>query len=266
MGAIQMHVLLYVPDNQVTNNFIPHLWPFLLQRLTPDEHRVSIIDGNAQAYNSSQLVEFIRRAKIELVGMGFMTRMAQSAYRMASAIRAATGVPVVMGGPHVTEVPEEPLGLTGLPRCADAVVRGEADDLWTAILQDAARGTPLYERLRSEGRLVRPQHWLDFKAFKPAFMPKQMTAEQVESELHQAWSNCYNRAAFKRAQKWLLQNEKPFESQLTHFLARMFFRGIYFPQMSGWSWIKMLLGNLDTMSSLMLSRWWRQRAFSGGKN
>jgi len=34
------------------------------------------------------------------------------AYRVADAIRAA-GVPVVMGGPHVTGVPEEALGRAG---------------------------------------------------------------------------------------------------------------------------------------------------------
>ena len=46
--------------------------------------------------------------KIGLVGIGAMTRMVAKAYRMADAVRAA-GVPVVMGGPHVTEVPDEAL-------------------------------------------------------------------------------------------------------------------------------------------------------------
>ena len=105
-----MHILLYVPDNQVTNNFIPQLWPFVLQRLTPREHRVTIIDGNALHYEADELVNFILQNKVDLVGMGFMTRMAQKAYRMAAAIRQATTVPIVMGGPHVTEVPDEPLG------------------------------------------------------------------------------------------------------------------------------------------------------------
>jgi len=45
-----------------------------------------------------------------------------------------------MGGPHVTEVPAEPLGRTGVRQSADAVVRGEADDLWPVILRDAERG------------------------------------------------------------------------------------------------------------------------------
>ena len=109
-----MHILLYVPDNQVTNNFVPQLWPFVLQRLTPKEHRVSIIDGNAIHYSPQELVDFILQNQVDLVGMGFMTRMAQTAYRMAAAIRKTTQVPIVMGGPHVTEVPDEPLGLRAI--------------------------------------------------------------------------------------------------------------------------------------------------------
>jgi len=58
---------------------------------------------------------------------------------MADAIRS-TGVPVVMGGPHVTEVPDEALGRNGGTRHADAVALGEADDLWPKIVEDAAAG------------------------------------------------------------------------------------------------------------------------------
>jgi radical SAM superfamily enzyme YgiQ (UPF0313 family) len=77
--------------------------------------------------------------KIALVGIGAMTRMIAKAYRVADAIRAA-GVPVVMGGPHVTEVPDEALGRDGGPRHADAVALGEADETWPLIVADAARG------------------------------------------------------------------------------------------------------------------------------
>lgn len=43
-----MRILLYNPDNGVTRNFMPHLWMFLLQALTPQGHEVLLIDGNAQ--------------------------------------------------------------------------------------------------------------------------------------------------------------------------------------------------------------------------
>lgn len=498
-----MNVLLYVPDNQVTHNFIPQLWPFVLQRLTPREHRVTIIDGNALHYEAHELVKFILQNRIDLVGMGFMTRMAQKAYRMAAAIREATTVPIVMGGPHVTEVPEEPLGLTGHPQYADTVVLGEADDTWSQVLHDASLGqlkkkyqpatiagkdvkpslknypivawdqidltlfnlmrfvpclakrvlkrigvdydnvyvipvesgrgcpygcefctvtgffgdsirfrdnenvieellrlktmakqnnalvnvffiddnfginrkrtksllrdmiqsdaclpwiaqismnllrdeelvqliaesggrwifmglesmepdslkvahkefnkpeeyaaildtlakydlyaitsfiygmeadqpgvskktvqeidawppglpvfglltpypaTPLYDRLRKEGRLTRPEHWLDFQAFKTAFVPKSITPNEAETEVHRSWDHCYEPASFRRAQRWLLAHKKPFVQQLTHFVARMLFRGIYFPQMTHWAWTKLLAQNIHTLGSLV---------------
>ena len=134
-----MKILLYNPDNGVTRNFMPHLWMFLLQALTPPGHEVLLIDGNAKAMDEEELVSFVREQGVELVGIGAMTRMIARAYRMADAVRAA-GVPVVMGGPHVTEVPDEALGRDGGPRHANAVALGEADETWPLIVADAARG------------------------------------------------------------------------------------------------------------------------------
>ena len=134
-----MKILLYNPDNGVTRNFMPHLWMFLLQTITPPGHEVLLIDGNARAMNEEELVQFVREQGVGLVGIGAMTRMIAKAYRVADALRAA-GVPVVMGGPHVTEVPDEALGRDGGARHADAVALGEADETWPLIVEDAARG------------------------------------------------------------------------------------------------------------------------------
>jgi len=135
----RMKVLLYNPDNGITRNYMPHLWMFLLQALTPPGHEVILIDGNARAMNEEELVRFAREQGVGLVGIGAMTRMVAKAYRMADALRAA-GVPVVMGGPHVTEMPDEALGRDGGPRHADAIALGEADETWPLIVEDAARG------------------------------------------------------------------------------------------------------------------------------
>src|SRR4030095_3626829 len=124
-----MRILLYNPDNGVTRNFMPHLWMFLLQSLTPANHEVILIDGNARAMSDDEIVRFALEQEIGLVGIGAMTRMVAKAYRVADALRAA-GVKVVMGGPHVTEVPNEALGRDGGPRHADAVALGEADETW----------------------------------------------------------------------------------------------------------------------------------------
>src|ERR1700720_424225 len=135
-----MRILLYNPDNGVTRNFMPHLWMFLLQALTPTGHEVLLIDGNAQPMDEEGIARFVLEEKIGLVGIGAMTRMIAKAYRMADAVRAAGG-PVVMGGPHVTEMPDEALGRDGGTRHVDAVALGEADRTWPKIVEDAARGT-----------------------------------------------------------------------------------------------------------------------------
>src|SRR6195256_4039101 len=134
-----MRILLYNPDNGVTRNFMPHLWMFLLQALTPAGHEVVLIDGNAQPMDEEAIAQFVIAEKIGLVGIGAMTRMVAKAYRMADAMRAV-GVPVVMGGPHVTEMADEALGRAGGARHADAVALGEADETWPKIVEDATRG------------------------------------------------------------------------------------------------------------------------------
>ncbi len=152
-----MRILLYNPDNGVTRNFMPHLWMFLLQALTPKEHEVLLIDGNAKPLTEAELVQFVRDEKIGLVGIGAMTRMVARAYRMADAIRAE-GVPVVMGGPHVTEAVDEALGRNGGQRHADAVALGEADETWPRIVQDAAHGQlqEIYEPVDETGKERKP--------------------------------------------------------------------------------------------------------------
>lgn len=152
-----MRILLYNPDNGVTRNFMPHLWMFLLQAITPPGHEVTLIDANAKAMSDDEIVQLVLEQKIELVGIGAMTRMAEKAYRVADALRAA-GVRVVMGGPHVTEVPDEALGRDGGPRHVDAIALGEADETWPRIVEDAARGElkEIYEPLDETGKERKP--------------------------------------------------------------------------------------------------------------
>ena len=146
-----MKILLYNPDNGVTRNFMPHLWMFLLQALTPPGHEVVLIDGNAQPMDEEGIARYVLEHDIGLVGIGAMTRMIAKAYRMADAVRAV-GVKVVMGGPHVTELADEALGRDGGPRHADAVALGEADETWPRIVEDAVRGDA-QRCIRAGGRL-----------------------------------------------------------------------------------------------------------------
>ena len=152
-----MNILLYNPDNEITNNFMPHLWMFLLRSLTPPGHQVFLVDGNARHMSPLELAHFVTEKRIGLVGIGAMTRMIRKAYLMADAVRAV-GVPVVMGGPHVTEAPDEALGRDGGPRHADALALGEADNTWPQIVADAERGQlkEVYAPVDEAGKEVKP--------------------------------------------------------------------------------------------------------------
>ena len=102
---------------------------------TPPEWRVTILDEKVEP------IEFARPA--DLVGITGMTPAINRAYEIADAFRAR-GVPVVMGGIHVSMMPEE-----ALTHC-DAVVIGEAEGLWPRLLEDLRQGR-MQRSYRHEG-------------------------------------------------------------------------------------------------------------------
>src|SRR5262245_55959683 len=110
----------------------------LIAALTPLEHAVSHTD---------EIIEPVQYdIPADLVGITAPTPSALHAYGLAREFRRR-GVPVVIGGPHATAIPEE------AARHADGVVIGEAEDTWPHVLDDARRqprsalgldqGTPL---------------------------------------------------------------------------------------------------------------------------
>src|SRR5260370_4844279 len=103
-----MKILPYSLDNGVTRNFMPHLWMFLLQALTPSGHEVLLVDGNAQPMDEAGIAQFVRDNHIGLVGIGALTRIIAKAYRIADAGPAA-GDPVGCVGSRVTEIAHAPL-------------------------------------------------------------------------------------------------------------------------------------------------------------
>src|SRR5262249_5441069 len=66
------------------------------------------------------------RIQADLVGLTVITGTAVRSYELAAAFRAR-GIPVVLGGPHVTLVPEE-----AQPH-ADAIVVGYAEEIWPEL-------------------------------------------------------------------------------------------------------------------------------------
>lgn len=70
---------------------------------------------------------------VDLVGMTVITGTAPRAYSLAAEFRSR-GIPVILGGPHVTLVPDD-----AQPH-ADSVVVGYAEDEWPRLLRDFVRG------------------------------------------------------------------------------------------------------------------------------
>jgi radical SAM superfamily enzyme YgiQ (UPF0313 family) len=93
--------------------------------LTPSQHEVSIVDENVEALDLN--------ADCDLVGLTFMTALAPRAYEIARAFRAR-GKLVVGGGYHPTLCPAE------AEQHLDAIVVGDAEDAWPALLCDVERG------------------------------------------------------------------------------------------------------------------------------
>jgi radical SAM superfamily enzyme YgiQ (UPF0313 family) len=89
--------------------------------VTPSGWDVEILDENFQEVGIGE--------NIDLVGITSMTATINRAYELASQFRKRN-IPVVMGGIHVSMVPEEALNY------ADAVVIGEAEPIWHKVIED----------------------------------------------------------------------------------------------------------------------------------
>ena len=93
--------------------------------VTPPDAEVKIVD---EAFEKVNLEE-----KVDLVGVTAQTPVAPRAYQIAGEFRKR-GIPVVMGGVHASMLPEEAL------RHVDAVVIGEAEEVWPQLIEDFRRG------------------------------------------------------------------------------------------------------------------------------
>jgi radical SAM superfamily enzyme YgiQ (UPF0313 family) len=92
------------------------------------------VPGVEQTICDLRFEEFPIDRRWDLVGISVQTGMAGRAFELADRLRAR-GVPVVLGGPHVTMFPES------CRTHADCLVHGEADDLWSEVLMDLAKGS-----------------------------------------------------------------------------------------------------------------------------
>ena len=108
----------------------------VLSALTPDRH--------ARVFYDDRLEDIPYDEPTDLAAINVETYTARRAYQIAAGYRRR-GVPVVMGGFHATLLPDE------VSDHADAVVVGEAEELWPEVLEDLESGR-LQRVYRAEGR------------------------------------------------------------------------------------------------------------------
>jgi radical SAM superfamily enzyme YgiQ (UPF0313 family) len=107
------------------NIWFAHLTLTTLAALTPPEIDVKITDENVEPIDFEE--------DIDLVGITAMVMHAPRAYQIAQRFRQR-GIPVVMGGPHASSLPLE------AKEHVDAVVIGEAENIWNGLIEDLKQG------------------------------------------------------------------------------------------------------------------------------
>jgi tRNA A37 methylthiotransferase MiaB len=126
-------------------------WQYVLAAATPSRYGTPLLIDETLEPLDLQSVQ-----PGDVVGIGIHTGNALRGYRIGQAARAR-GAFVVFGGIHATLFPDEARERGG----AHAVVTGDGDMIWAAVLDDCDRGAPqpLYAGGRVEGDSFVPARW-----------------------------------------------------------------------------------------------------------
>lgn len=116
----------------------------LAQKIRPDIE-IELIDANKEDFDADKI-------NTDIAAFSALTPYAPWVYKQADMIRTR-GIKVIIGGMHVTALPEEG------KQHADSIVVGEAESVWENILEDAEKNKllPFYygERLPLDGFVKR---------------------------------------------------------------------------------------------------------------
>ncbi len=123
-------LLLINPSNthRHLGNIRETAWPPLnlpyLAAVTPRHYKIEVIDENIEPFHPKEA---------DIVGITAHTASVYRAYQIAQVYRKK-GIPTIMGGIHVSMMPDEAQHL------CDAVVIGEAETIWPQVLEDFEAG------------------------------------------------------------------------------------------------------------------------------
>ena len=147
----------YVSGKQRT--VLPRLAPMIMKALTPEKYNFTFIDEEVEDIDFDNI-------NADLVAITSMTIQANRAYEIAAEFRKR-GVTVIMGGIHVSVLPDEAL------LHADAVCIGEGENVWPEMLKDFEAGElkpkydakdypPVEELVTPCVDIIKPDHYSMF--------------------------------------------------------------------------------------------------------
>ena len=119
-------LLLINPSNvhKGLGNLRSTAWPPLnlpyIAALTPDHYEIEVIDENIMPFEFKEA---------DIVGITSYTSQVNRGYQIAKMYREK-GIKTIMGGIHVSMMPEEAL------KYCDSVVIGEAEKVWSSVIKD----------------------------------------------------------------------------------------------------------------------------------
>jgi radical SAM superfamily enzyme YgiQ (UPF0313 family) len=145
-------VILVNPANATVGySVITPRWLFVIAGATPTEFAGDpvIIDEVVTPFHAEDV------GPGDIVGVGIHTGNCRPGYRIVREAKKR-GATVIVGGIHATIFPEEPLEMG-----ADAVVKGNADLIWSKVLEDALQGRleRVYDGGRVAGELMAKARW-----------------------------------------------------------------------------------------------------------
>jgi len=106
---------------------LPSLGLLTLAGMTPEEHELHYIEIPDLNADPGELTSF------DLVAISSYSAQINEAYTLAMRLREA-GIPVVMGGTHVTALPHE------AQKYCTSIILGEGEPVWNEVLTDAEKG------------------------------------------------------------------------------------------------------------------------------
>ena len=98
-----------------------------------------------------------------------------------------------------------------------------------------------------------------------AHAPLKMTIEEARSETRSAWEASYSPERNAEAVAAIADHDLQY--RISMLVARLFFRGIYFPQMNRRAWARLVFDNRRTISALVREGFgkWRESRRRGSE-